>query len=238
MLFSVLFAAGQEPYVFYTGSVHQAHVAEHAGTGYEWKVYVVSDWTDPPDQTEADVSAYTFISGINNSDTVSIQWNTAGRYYLIVEESFPGSCSTRRALQIEVQENEENIGFIALTSSDCYDGDNTFSTEIGIYQDALQTTPLPEEFYPITLSYRVNDGTTDTEYTNITLTYADVGNNGLYLLPISGILEDDQETRVFTITLFDVEDRYNTPINITSGYGSHTRTIYHLPQTGTMDQDN
>nr|WP_320117180.1 hypothetical protein [uncultured Marinifilum sp.] len=232
----VLASASAQDAVFLVGSTHKASLALHAGNTCEWKIYKVADFADQKDKTLAAAGDYTFKDGKNKIAAVEITWNTPGKYYLIVEEfnGGLGGCSTRRAFAIQVDDNLLQMEFAEIESSDCFDGNN--ETLLPIKLQANATNALAENNYDVTVNYTVLlEGVEVDSYTK-TFTYADVGADGEVDLSVEGIVEELDKTKEYTIRINWAKDGFNTPFNIVSGKGTHTRTIYQLPQTGVMVQ--
>lgn len=222
-------AAAQNPYVLFEQSIQTYTVNEHTGNTYAWSVYEISDLT-----TEiTDSAVYEVISGANTHQ-IEIKWKQSGNYALMVQEWNQNSCQNMKAMHIEILEGSPTVQFVDLNSEDCYDGVNELIVPIKLLRD--ETNLLPEGNYSMDVTYSVQSGSgTKTNYTT-TITYENVDANGVYNLSVSGINEELDVTKTYTIRIESVSDRFNTPFTVVTGRGAYTRIIHELPETGTMVQ--
>ncbi|NOU60995.1 hypothetical protein [Marinifilum caeruleilacunae] len=218
-------AKAQDPYVALPGATHQFTVSENIGNTYEWKVYIVSNWTDQKDALLADNDGlngdddFLFVGGEYQKHQINITFLNEGKYYVIAEEFNSGiTCSSRRAFALEVLGSEATIEFKDLVSDDCADADNSFATEMIAMFDS--GTELAESQYPVTVNYRLDGDTADR---TATITYADK------MLNVLGIIEDENNETINNITIMSATTTYGGTLKIVTGKEVHVRTIHALP---------
>lgn len=229
MILVVANAAAQSSYVLFEQSIQTYTVDEHSGNTYAWSVYNISDLTNKI----TDNSVYEVVSGANTHQ-IKIKWKQSGNYALIVQEWNSNSCQNMKAMKIEVLSGSPKIQFVNLNSEDCYDGINELITPIKLMRN--ETDLLPRGNFAINLTYSVQLGSGEKTNYSQTITYENVDDNGVFNLSVSGIIEELNKTKIYTIRIESVTDKYSTPFSIVSNRGAYTRTIHKLPDTGTMVQ--
>lgn len=147
-LLAARFGAAQEGNVVFEGATVDYYVVNHPGNTYIWEVFTGFD----PDQP-APPGDYTF-AGPATGDTVSVQWNTAGIYYLKVTETDTEGCVNVKALAVNVIENIRTIAFLSGTSSACFSSDNGFDIPVELLDQDGQ--PLTSDIFPVQVGITVN----------------------------------------------------------------------------------
>lgn len=196
-------------------STHKFQIPLHTDNTYQWKVYTVNQWTDVKDENVASSGTYNFVSK-ESEHFIDIKFLAEGKYYVIVEEFNPSMCSTRRAFAIEVEYGRANIQFKYLTSSDCSDDDNGYSTALLSFSEA--GVELPESHYPLSIKYTLNGNTK-----NALVTFADK------LLAIEGIIEDKTQETINKILIISAVNKYGGKLLLTTDKNIHERKIFKKP---------
>jgi len=227
MILAVTKVTAQDTFVVFENSTHVHTVNKNGDNLYKWSIYYLTDLS----ATITDNSIFEIVKDENNQ--VSIKWKQVGNYVLAVEES-DGACQNLKAIKVNVIANTLQIAFDQSSSSDCYDGNDVTPIPIKLQVDA--TNALPDSKYDVTVNYTVLFEGSEVNTETKTFTYEDVGEDGEVDLSVNGIEEELDKTKEYTIRINWAKDGFNTPFNIVSGKGTHTRTIYQLPQTGTMVQ--
>jgi hypothetical protein len=141
--------AAQEGISVYEGARFSYRVDFHDGNQYAWQVF--SQLGQP---VEAVPGEFTFTGAPDWSET-EIQWDLAGTYYLVVTETNPLGCFTSRTLPVQVLPNNRSIGFDAVASNECFTpGGNGFELPVSLL--ANNGEPLPENHYPVNVTFTVN----------------------------------------------------------------------------------
>ena len=233
MVLALVSAKAQDPYVVLPGATHKFSIVENVGNIYEWNVYIVTNWVDQKDATLADNDNlngdddFLFVGGYQSKE-VNITFLNEGKYYVIVEEFNSGtSCSSRRAIPVEVFGTEATIEFKELASTDCADETSDFATEIVAMFDS--GTTLPESHYPITVNYRLDGDVTDR---TASVDFADK------MLDITGIIENENNDTINNISITGATTSFGGVLNVVAGKEIHTRTIFALPAKPVITVNN
>ncbi|MDP2890376.1 MAG: Ig-like domain-containing protein [Bacteroidota bacterium] len=211
--------AAQDAFVFFEGSQKTYEVNNHAGSTYNWAVY-----TQVNPLVAANASATT-ITGNGNAQ-ITIQWNQAGDYYLLVTENDVTGCTNTKAIRISVLPNNSKVLFTSIASSACFQASNDFTIPVK-FQDG-NGLPLSAAHFPIQVSFQINGVNQPTQ----TITFAN------QVLAISGsafTATSNSDTPV-TITITGATDNLNLNLQpeTTSGQNIHTRTIFRNLTTPTV----
>ncbi|MDP2115413.1 MAG: Ig-like domain-containing protein, partial [Bacteroidota bacterium] len=211
--------AAQDAFVFFEGSQKTYQVNNHAGSSYNWAVY-----TQVNPLVAANASATT-ITG-NGSAQITIQWNEAGDYYLLVTENDVTGCTNTKAIRITVLPNNSKVLFTSVTSSACFQASNDFTIPIQ-FKDG-NDLPLSAAHFPIVVSFQLNGVNQPTQ----TITFA---NQGLAISGSAFTVNPNSDTPV-TITITGATDNLNLNLQpeTTSGQNIHTRTIFRQLTTPTV----
>ena len=211
--------AAQDAFAFFEGSQKTYQVNNHAGSTYNWAVY-----TQLKPLLAANASATT-ITGNGNSQ-ITIQWNQAGDYYLLVTETDATGCTNLKAIRITVLPNNSKVLFTSITSSACFQASNDFTIPVQ-FQDGSDV-PLSATHFPVQVSFQINGVNQPTQ----TITFAN------QVLAISGsafTANPNSDTPVtITITGATDIDNLNLQPETTSGQNIHTRTIFRQLTTPTV----
>lgn len=225
---------------FIEGSVHSFNVENHEGNSFVWAMHTATF-------AEMDPLAYTFIEGQFETN-VTVKFNDMGRgvrelVYLAVTESRPEGCSTTRALRIMLEPNNMYFEFAEEISTDCFnpaDPNYQASVNVGLdFNDKISGTPIPEEYFPLQVSYQIRNLTAGTSFVDGNggnpLVVAYNADNNYSLLITEAVGQRDQSTD-YELVITTVTDKYQTVITPNPGDNrTQRRIIIHLPQSGTMD---
>jgi len=189
--------------------------------------------------------SYELLDG-GNSNELTIRFGDMNRAsaelcYLVVEETAPNGCSTKRALQILLEPNNMYLEFASAETQDCYAmGDYYAPLRVGLnFLDKPAGVPIPESRFPLNLTYEVRNITEGTPAvpgnggSPMVIEY--IAENDYYLLVTEATGQVDRTTE-YELTITSVRDKYDTEITNNSGdIRLQIRVINHLPQSGTMD---
>ena len=218
LLLIVLLVAGllaaQEGISVYEGARFSYRVDFHDGNQYTWQVF---SQLGPPE--EAVPGEFTF-TGMPDFNETEIQWDLAGTYYLTVTETDPAGCSNTKALAVQVLPNNRSIGFDIVASNECFSpGENGFELPVSLL--ANNGEPLPENHYPVNVSFTVNG-----------VAYEQVLEYGAAALQVSETLfaaNHSQDTQIL-VEITNATDRHHAAVAPGSGNSVHTRIIYAIPE--------
>lgn len=240
LLFATSWANAQEPYVFMEGSVHSFSVTDNPASTFAWSMAV-----DPFNNIDLDPSAYDLIDGgLSNAVTVRfMDMNRAASelVYLVVQETAPNGCSTRRALQIQLEPNNMYLEFASATTQDCFNmGDFYAPLKVGLnFLDKAAGVPIPESRFPIQVSYEIRNitdgGPAIAGNSGAPLVLGFDSANDYYLLVTEAVGELTR-TVEYELTITEVTDKYQAAVNNNADdIRMQIRVINHLPQSGGMD---
>lgn len=226
-----------QDYTFIEGSHHKFKVDDHLGNTYVWDVRDASFGSLDP-------LAYTFEEG-QYDNSVIVRFNdmsrTDGEFVNLVVTESNSSCSTQRAIQILIEPNNMFLEFASTMMNECYTpGEYNASLKVGLnFKDKAAGIPIPEEYFPLTLSYTVRNITAGTDAivgnsgNPVEMAYASDNN---YFLLVSEAVGMPDQTIEYELTITSVKDKYDTEItNNTGDFRVQFRVINHLPQSGVMD---
>jgi hypothetical protein len=149
-----------------------------------------------------------------------IQWDLAGTYYLVVTETNPLGCSTSRSLPVKVLPNNRSIGFDAVASNECFSpGGNGFELPVSLL--ANNGGPLPENHYPVNVSFTVNG----TEHQQV----LEFGTTTLQISETMFSADYSQDTEVL-VKIIGAIDAHNAKIYPGEENSMHARTIFAIPE--------
>lgn len=211
---AALYGAAKEAYIVYVGAESTHFVDDHAGSDYSWKVLI-----DFSPDTEANPNDYTFSSS-GNLNEISVIWHKAGLYYLDVIETDGSGCTNRKALVVNVIENNRSITFETQNSSACFSRElNDFSVNFEIFGD--DGNPLEETYFPINVSFEVAG-----------IQHLQTVNYDNQSLPV--IIDTDdkipEKDTVILVELLNATDINGQDISVIPQGSTHTRTIYAQPE--------
>jgi hypothetical protein len=206
--------AAQEGISVYEGARFSYRVDFHDGNQYAWQVF--SQLGQP---VEAVPGEFTFTGAPDWSET-EIQWDLAGTYYLVVTETNPLGCFTSRTLPVQVLPNNRSIGFDAIASNECFTpGGNGF--ELPALLLANNGEPLPENHYPVNVTFTVN-GVAFQQM-------LEYGTSALQIAETMFSANHAQETQVL-VEITGATDRHSAEVFPGDENSTHTRTIFAIPE--------
>lgn len=245
ILIATSFASAQEPYVFMEGSVHSFSVTNNPANTFAWSMDV-----DPYNNVDLDPAAYDLLDG-GDSSAVTVQFTDMGRssaemVYLVCEETAPNGCSTKRALQIELQPNNMYFDFAEYhpkdISDDCFSGlDYYADLRVGMnFKDRAggADMPIPADRFPLKVKYTVRNVTDNLPVVNgngdeyVVFNYNAENNYALLVPEATG---EETRTIEYELAIVDVEDKYGTKITHDEDRRLQIRIMNHLPQTEGME---
>ena len=236
-------AVAQEPYRFIEGSTHSFSVTPSSeNDSLVWGMYI-----NPYKGEAMDPLAYSIVDN-TSADVVVTFLNMhsveADTVYLVVTETAPNGCSTKRALQILLEPNNMYFDFAALNASDCFNFDNNYFAEVQVGmnfldRDGASDSPIPENRFPIKVKYTVENVTKApgilTEGNNGTAVEFAYNPENKYSLEVSEAKGEVDETITYNLAIAEVIDRYGTAITHDENRKVQIRIMNHLPQSGDMD---
>ena len=239
-VFTVAFA--QEPFHIIEGSTHSFSVKPgNPNSTLVWGMYV-----NPYDNVQFDALAYSIDDPI--SDSVTVVFSDTGKdaaeiIYLVVKETAPNGCSTKRALQILLEPNNMYFDFADNSeTSDCYNLGIEYNAQVAIGMDFNSRSgedyqPIPEDRFPLKIKYTVEDVTNNQTLRNETADYVEIAYNpeNDYALVVSEAKGEVATTTEYVLQITEVVDQYNTQITHDKDRRLQIRIINHLPQSGDMD---
>lgn len=206
--------AAQEGISVYEGARFSYRVDFHDGNQYAWQVF---SQLGPPQ--EAVPGEFTF-TGVPDVHETEIQWELAGTYYLTVTETDPAGCSNTKALAVQVLPNNRSIGFDIVASNECFTpGGNGFEVPVSLL--ANNGEPLPENHYPVNVSFTVN-GTAHQQV-------LDYGATALQIAETMFSADRTQDTQVL-VEITNATDRHSAAVAPDAENSVHTRIIYAIPE--------
>lgn len=157
----------------------------------------------------------------NGTASTSILWKEGASmqsYKLWLEASFDG-CSNNIFIGVSPQPNNRSIGFDAVASNECFSpGGNGFELPVSLL--ANNGEPLPENHYPVNVSFTVN-GTA----------YQQELDHGATVLQISETMfsaNHEQDIQV-VIEITGATDAHSADIYPDEENRTHARTIFAIP---------
>jgi hypothetical protein len=242
MVAATTMAFAQEPYVFTEGSVHNFSVAPNSENEFVWNMYV-----DPAAGILMPANSYDLMVG-GTSPELTIRFNDMNRVsselvYLVVQETNPSGCSTRRALQIQLEPNNMYLEFASSESQDCYSlSDYQAPLKVGLnFNKEKRGEPIPESFFPLKVTYTIENVTAGTPAVpgnggdSLTIQFNPANDYSL-LVKMPEAVGLPNKTTEYVLTITSVTDKYQTSItDYEGGKRMQIRIINHLPQSGSMD---
>lgn len=243
LLLTASFVLAQEPYVFIEGSIHIFKVDENPANTFAWSMDL-----DPYNNVDLDPAAYDLLDG-GNTHAVTVQFSDMSRaaaelVYLVVEETAPNGCSTKRALQIQLEPNNMYFDFAALPNADdCYNFDNNYFAEVQVgmnFKDrsGAADSAIPESRFPLKVKYTVENKTDGGGVVDGNAgDYVDMAYNAenLYTLEVAEAKGELARTIEYELAITEVVDKYGTKITHDENRRVQIRIMNHLPQNSTMD---
>lgn len=240
LMAAVTLAFSQEPYHFIEGSIHSFSVEPNPSNTFAWMMDI-----DPYNEVPLSPSAYDLIDG-GSSNKLTIRFNDINRgsaelVYLVVRETAPNGCSTRRALQIMLEPNNMYLEFASANTQDCFTGtEYNAPLKVGLnFKDKAAGVPIPESRFPLRVEYTVRNITAGTPAVEgnsgnpLTMQYSPEND---YALLVTEAVGTYNETTEYELTITSVRDKYDAEITNNSGdIRLQIRVINHLPQSGNMD---
>lgn len=238
----VSLAFAQEPYRFMEGSTHVFSVQPgNPNSTLQWGMFI-----DPYKGVPMNVVNYL----IDNpkGETVAVTFDdisriTADTVYLVVAETAPNSCTTKRALQIILEPNNMYFDFaLNDTTDNCFSFGDDYLAEVAVgmdfnYRSGEDYSPIPESRFPLKVKYTVLDITNGNVVRDNNADYVEILYNeqNAYSLVVSGAVGDISRTIEYELQITDVVDNYGTTITHDEHRRLQIRILNHLPQTGGMD---
>lgn len=240
MVAATTLAQAQEPYTFMEGSTHRFSVQPgDANSTLAWAMY-----TDPYNYVDMPAGSYSIDDP--TSANVAVTFADMDRLvsemvYLVVAETATNGCSTRRALQINIEPNNMFLEFAMAETQECFNmGEYNAQLKVGLnFKDKSAGAPIPESRFPITVKYTIQDITHNGSVVDgnggeaLVLNYSE--QNEYYLL-VTEAIGSIAETTEYELNITEVKDKYQTPVKQNTGdIRLQLRIINHLPQSGTME---
>jgi hypothetical protein len=240
LLFATSFASAQEPYIFMEGSIHSFSVTNNPANTFAWSMDI-----DPYNEVDLDPAAYDLLDG-GDSSSVTVQFTDMSRslaelVYLVVEETAPNGCSTKRALQIELQPNNMYFDFASLETDECYSGMEYFAgVAVGMdfrFREGASYEPIPESRFPLQVKYTVENTTDGGVVDGNGGEYVEVAYSpdNTYMLEVTEAQGEFDRTIEYELAITDVEDKHGTKITHDEDRRLQIRIMNHLPQTEGME---
>lgn len=232
----------QEPYRFIEGSVHKFSVADNPLNTFAWTMDI-----DPYNNVPMPANSYDLMDGGQNAN-LTIRFNDMDRVseelvYLVVRETSPNGCSTRRAMQIMLEPNNMFLEFASANTQECFSMGNYDATlQVGMnFKNKAAGVPIPANLFPLKLNYEVRNVTDNGPVVQgnggnaVEMAYSATNNYSL-LIPQTEVPGNAARTIEYELTITSVTDKYDTEITKNTGdIRLQIRIINHLPQSGGMD---
>ena len=188
--------------------------------------------------------SYDLMDG-GTSPALEIRFNDMNRVsaelvYLVVEETNQSGCSTKRALQIELEPNNMYLEFASALTQECFSlGDYAAPLKVGLnFKDKATGDTIPSKYFPLQVTYTIKNLTKGT--------VAVPGNGGApvsiaynsmndYSLLIPEAIGMPDKTTDYRLVITSVKDKYDTDFSKNGVDSIQIRIINHLPQSGNMD---
>jgi len=242
MVAAITMGFAQEPYHFIEGSVHKFSVTPNSENTFVWGMY-----SDLVTGIALPSNTYDLRNGGISND-LEIKFNDMDRdlpemVYLVVQETNPSGCSTKRALQIQLEPNNMYLEFADKITQDCYNlNDYQAQLKIGLnFKDKAGGIQIPENRFPLEVEYTVQNITkgATAEPGNggepLTLTF-NTANEYYLLVKMPETVGLPDETTIYELVITSVKDKYDAEIKLNpEDVRRQIRTINHLPQSGNMD---
>jgi len=101
---SVAFAAGQDFYTAYRGSVHEYKISKNIfEVTYSWQVFTDQSLVTPAGASQVVMTPL----GPGRENEIQIKWNSSGDYYLLVSVSNPAGCTNREYWHFVVDQTDD-----------------------------------------------------------------------------------------------------------------------------------
>lgn len=208
------FVAAQGDYVIYEGTQLNYRVNNTDGNSYAWEI--VNNLNPPTLSSSGD---FYFITDPGFS-MVEVQWNLAGQYLLMVSETDAEGCSNKKAIAVQVEPNNRSAEFDIMASTDCFNPEsNNFSLPINVLDNYSQ--PLSAAYFPMFVEFTVNGGSQSQ--------LVDFDNQTLQISEDWFTANPTQNSDVI-VEITNVTDIYNVPVKPGVDSGTHTRTLFAIPE--------
>lgn len=103
-VWSVAFAAGQDSYKVYRGSVHEYKIAKNTfEVTYNWQVFTDVALVSPANPSQVVMTPL----GAGRENEVQVKWNSPGDFYMMVTVSTPAGCANRMAWHFVVDQIDD-----------------------------------------------------------------------------------------------------------------------------------
>jgi hypothetical protein len=233
-------AMAQQPFVIVEGSTHNFNVTPaDAGNALEWGMFY-----NTYDLTELPAGSYTIPNKTINSIALTVTDMSRAMselVFLIVSETAPTGCTTRRGIPIMIEPNNMFLEFASAETQDCFNmGDYYAPLKVGLnFKNKLGNVPIPESRFPLTVTYTIRDVTNSGPVLP--------GNNGEalvieynaandYFLLVKDAIGSVTKTTEYELTITSVTDKHQAAIKNNNGdIRLQIRIINHLPQSGNMN---
>jgi hypothetical protein len=239
MVAVITMSFAQEPYHFIEGSVHHFSVAPNSENTFQWVMCI-----DPYLGIYMPTASYDLMDGGTSPD-LTIRFNDMDRVntelvYLVVEETNPSGCSTKRALQIQIEPNNMYLEFASAIAQECFNTDiYQAPLKVGLnFRDKAAGDTIPAKFFPLLVTYTVKNLTAGTVAVPgnggepVAIAFSSI--NDYYLLIPEAVGLPDQTTE-YRLVITSVKDKYDTDFSKNGVDSVQIRIINHLPQSGNMD---
>ena len=239
-IMATAWANAQEPYIFMEGSIHSFSVTNNPANTFAWSMAI-----DPYNNIDMDPAAYDLIEG-GDSSAVTMRFEDLSRsvpelVYLVVEETAPNGCSTRRALAIELQPNNMYFDFAHLPNADdCFNYEETYFAEVQVgmnfnMRGQVGDQAISEDRFPLRVKYSVENitlGIIEAVEHEVVIEYNEFNTYALEIPEAKGELD---RTIEYELTIDSVVDAEGAIIKHDQNRRMQIRIMNHLPQTGGME---
>ncbi len=149
-----------------------------------------------------------------------MQWNLAGQYFLMVSETNAEGCSNKKAIAVQVEQNNRSTEFDIMASIECFNPEsNNFSLPINVLDNNSQ--PLSAAYYPMLVEFSVN-GSSQSQIVSF--------DNQLLTINEDWFTADPTQNSDVIVEITNVTDVYNAPVKPGVNSGTHTRTLFAIPE--------
>jgi hypothetical protein len=165
------------------------------------------------------------VSGTIGSDgiaTAQIQWNTGSslnEYEVWLDVTIAG-CSNRIFIGVSPQINNRSVGFDLTASTECFNlSDNSFTISFITLDNNGQ--PLSAAYFPLIVEFDVN-GMIQSQLVSF--------DNQLLSISESMFTANPTQNTDVIVDFTNVTDKYNAPVKPDIVNGTHTRTLFAIPE--------
>lgn len=165
------------------------------------------------------------VSGTIGGDgiaTAQIQWNTGSslnEYQVWLDVTIAG-CSNKIFIGVSPQINNRSVGFDVTASTECFNlSDNSFTISFITLDNNGQ--PLAAAYFPLIVEFDVN-GVIQSQLVSF--------DNQLLSISESMFAANPTQNTDVRVDFTNVTDKYNAPVKADVVNGTHTRTLFAIPE--------